>query len=147
MQVRANFEKDSPEAIKGLMAVEMAVRKFPIERSLIELINLRSSQINGCAFCIDLHTADARKAGEDERRLSAVVAWRETPFFTPRERAALAWAEALTLVSHTQVSDELYDELSVHFEPKELVELSVAITTINTWNRLGVAFRKMPKAS
>jgi AhpD family alkylhydroperoxidase len=146
MQVRANFEKDSPDAIKALMGVEMAVRKFPIERSLIELINLRSSQINGCAFCVDMHSADARKAGESERRLSGVVVWRETPFFTPRERAALAWTEALTLVSHNEVSDELYDELSVHFNPQELVDLSVAITTINTWNRLGVAFRKLPKA-
>jgi AhpD family alkylhydroperoxidase len=145
MQVRANFEKDSPEAIKALMALEMSIRKFPIERSLIELINLRTSQINGCAFCVDLHTSDARKAGEDERRLSGVVAWRETPFFTPRERAALAWTEALTLVSENRVPDELYDELSVHFDRKDLVELSVAITTINTWNRLGVAFRKMPK--
>ena len=146
MQVRANFEKDSPDAIKALMAMEMAVRKFPIERSLIELINLRSSQINGCAFCVDMHTADARKAGETDRRLAGVVVWRESPFFTPRERAALAWTEALTLVSQRHVSDELYDELSVHFNAQELVDLSVAITTINTWNRLGVAFRKLPKA-
>lgn len=145
MQTRANFEKDSPEAIKALMVLEMAVRKFSLERSLIELINLRSSQINGCAFCVDMHTADARKAGEAERRLSGVVVWRETPFFTPRERAALAWTEALTMISRHDVTDALYDELSVHFNAQELVELSVAITMINTWNRLGIAFQKMPK--
>ncbi|POA31520.1 MULTISPECIES: carboxymuconolactone decarboxylase family protein [unclassified Pseudomonas] len=146
MQSRVDFYTASPDALKAMIALESAVTKLPLEKSLIELVKLRASQINGCAFCVDMHTADARKGGETERRLYAVSVWRETPFFTPRERAALAWTEALTRISETHAPDEDYALLSAEFDAKEMVDLSVAITTINAWNRLAVGFRKMPQA-
>ncbi|MCE0464303.1 MULTISPECIES: carboxymuconolactone decarboxylase family protein [Pseudomonas] len=146
MQPRIDFYTASPEAFKAMMALETAVSKLGLEKSLLELVKLRASQINGCAFCIDMHTADARKDGETERRLYAVTAWREAPFFTGRERAALAWTEALTRVSETHAPDADYELLSQHFNPKEMVDLTVAINTINGWNRLAVGFRKMPEA-
>jgi AhpD family alkylhydroperoxidase len=145
MQPRIDFYTASPDALKAMIALETAVSKLPLEKSLIELVKLRASQINGCAFCVDMHTADARKGGETERRLYAVSVWRETPFFTPRERAALAWTESLTLLSQTLAPDEDYELLSVQFTPKEMVDLTVAISTINSWNRLAVGFRKMPQ--
>jgi AhpD family alkylhydroperoxidase len=146
MQPRIDFYTASPDALKAMIALETAVSKLPLEKSLIELVKLRASQINGCAFCVDMHTADARKGGETERRLYAVSVWRETPFFTPRERAALAWTESLTLLSQTHAPDEDYELLSAQFAPKEMVDLTVAISTINSWNRLAVGFRKMPQA-
>ncbi|ROM96827.1 carboxymuconolactone decarboxylase family protein [Pseudomonas brassicacearum] len=146
MQSRVDFYTASPDALKAMIALESAVTKLPLEKSLIELVKLRASQINGCAFCVDMHTADARKGGETERRLYAVSVWRETPFFTPRERAALAWTEALTRISETHAPDEDYALLSDEFDAREMVDLSVAITTINAWNRLAVGFRKMPQA-
>ncbi|MCG6573303.1 carboxymuconolactone decarboxylase family protein [Pseudomonas sp. AF32] len=146
MQPRIDFYTASPEAFKAMMALETAVSKLGLEKSLLELVKLRSSQINGCAFCIDMHTADARKDGETERRLYAVTAWREAPFFTGRERAALAWTEALTRLSETHAPDADYELLSQHFNPKEMVDLTVAINAINGWNRLAVGFRKMPEA-
>ena len=146
MQSRVDFYTASPDALKAMIALESAVTKLPLEKSLIELVKLRASQINGCAFCVDMHTADARKAGETERRLYAVSVWRETPFFTPRERAALAWTEALTRISETHAPDEDYALLSAEFDAREMVDLSVAITTINAWTRLAVGFRKMPQA-
>ncbi|VVO18934.1 carboxymuconolactone decarboxylase family protein [Pseudomonas fluorescens] len=146
MQPRIDFYAASPDALKAMIALETAVTKLPLEKTLIELVKLRASQINGCAFCVDMHTADARKGGETERRLYAVSVWRETPFFTPRERAALAWTESLTLLSETHAPDEDYAQLSAEFDAKEMVDLTVAITTINAWNRLAVGFRKMPQA-
>ncbi|MNF46263.1 Carboxymuconolactone decarboxylase family protein [compost metagenome] len=146
MQPRIDFYTASPEALKAMITLEGAVSKLPLEKSLIELVKLRASQINGCAFCVDMHTADARKSGETERRLYAVSVWRETPFFTPRERAALAWTESLTLLSQTHAPDEDYEQLSAEFDAREMVDLTVAITTINAWNRLAVGFRKMPQA-
>ncbi|AJO79686.1 MULTISPECIES: carboxymuconolactone decarboxylase family protein [Pseudomonas] len=146
MQPRIDFYTASPDALKAMMALETAVSKLPLEKPLIELVKLRASQINGCAFCVDMHTADARKAGETERRLYAVAVWREAPFFTDRERAALAWTEALTRVSETHAPDADYELLSSQFSPSEQVDLSLAIATINSWNRLAVGFRKMPKA-
>ncbi|EUB75969.1 alkylhydroperoxidase like protein, AhpD family [Pseudomonas sp. GM41(2012)] len=145
MQPRIDFYTASPDALKAMIALETAVSKLPLEKTLIELVKLRASQINGCAFCVDMHTADARKGGETERRLYAVSVWRETPFFTPRERAALAWTESLTLLSQTHAPDEDYELVSAQFTPKEMVDLSVAISTINSWNRLAVGFRKMPQ--
>lgn len=145
MKPRIDFYTASPDALKAMIALETAVSKLPLEKNLIELVKLRTSQINGCAFCLDMHSADARKGGEDERRLATLSAWRETPFFTPRERAALAWAESLTLLSHTHAPDEDFNALAAEFSPKEQVDLSVAIATINSWNRLAVGFRKMPK--
>jgi AhpD family alkylhydroperoxidase len=145
MQPRIDFYTASPDALKAMIALDTAVSKLPLEKPLIELVKLRASQINGCAFCIDMHTADARKAGETERRLYAVSVWRETPFFTPRERAALAWTESLTQLSQTHAPDEDYELAAAQFTPKELVDLTVAICTINSWNRLAVGFRKMPQ--
>ncbi|WP_338919837.1 carboxymuconolactone decarboxylase family protein [Pseudomonas silesiensis] len=145
MQPRIDFYTASPDALKAMIALDTAVSKLPLEKPLIELVKLRASQINGCAFCVDMHTADARKAGETERRLYAVSVWRETPFFSPRERAALAWTESLTQLSQTHASDEDYELASAQFTPKELVDLTVAICTINSWNRLAVGFRKMPQ--
>ncbi|BAV76272.1 alkylhydroperoxidase AhpD family core domain protein [Pseudomonas chlororaphis subsp. aurantiaca] len=146
MQPRIDFYTASPDALKAMIALETAVSKLPLEKSLIELVKLRASQINGCAFCVDMHTADARKSGETERRLYAVSVWRETPFFTDRERAALAWTESLTRVSETHAPDADYVLLSSQFSPSEQVDLSLAIATINSWNRLAVGFRKMPQA-
>ncbi|EJL01896.1 MULTISPECIES: carboxymuconolactone decarboxylase family protein [Pseudomonas] len=146
MQPRIDFYTASPEALKAMIALETAVSKLGLEKPLLELVKLRSSQINGCAFCIDMHTADARKDGETERRLYAVTAWREAPFFTPRERAALAWTEALTRLSDTHAPDADFELLNQHFTAKEMVDLTVAINTINGWNRLAVGFRKMPEA-
>ncbi|AUG03242.1 MULTISPECIES: carboxymuconolactone decarboxylase family protein [Pseudomonas] len=146
MQPRIDFYTASPDALKAMIALETAVSKLPLEKSLIELVKLRASQINGCAFCVDMHTADARKSGETERRLYAVSVWREAPFFTDRERAALAWTESLTRVSETHAPDADYELLSSQFSPSEQVDLSLAIATINSWNRLAVGFRKMPQA-
>ena len=146
MTARANFYTASPDAMKAMVALETAVGKLGLEPSLLELVKLRASQINGCAFCVDTHTTDARKAGETERRLHGVLVWRETPFFTPREQAALAWTEALTQVSTTHAPDADYELVKEHFSDKEQVDLTLAIITINAWNRFGVGFRKMPAA-
>ncbi len=146
MQSRADFYTASPDAMKAMMALENAVSKLSLEKSLLELVKLCSSQINGCAFCIDMHTADAIKDGETPRRLFAVTAWREAPFFSERERAALLWTESLTQLSLTHAPDEDYEVVAAQFSPKELVDLTVAINTINGWNRLAVGFRKLPQA-
>jgi len=128
-----------------MLALEMAVRKnSKLDPSLIELVKMRSSQINGCAYCIDMHSKDARAAGETEQRLYALNAWRETPFFSDRERAALAWTEAVTLVSEGHVPDEVYAEASKQFYEEELVNLTMAVVAINGWNRLAIAFRAVP---
>jgi AhpD family alkylhydroperoxidase len=112
-----------------------------LERSLFELVKIRASQVNGCAYCIDMHTKDARLAGETEQRLYALSAWRETPFFTDRERAALEWTEAVTRVAETHVPDEIHERVSMHFDEAELVALTFAVVVINGWNRLAVSFR------
>jgi AhpD family alkylhydroperoxidase len=127
-----------------MIGLEKAVSKLGLEPRLLDLVKLRASQINGCAFCVDMHSSDLRKAGESERRVYAVAVWRETPFFTERERAALAWTEAITRVSETHAPDEDYELLRSHFNDKEMVDLTLAIVTINGWNRLAVGFRKMP---
>jgi AhpD family alkylhydroperoxidase len=144
MQQRLDFYKASPAAIKALMAVEDAIGKSSIDRHLADLVRLRASQINGCAFCVDMHTADARKAGETDRRLATVVVWRETPFFTDRERAALEWTEALTLVSHDHVPDAVWEAVRPHFTDAELVDLTLLVSAINAWNRFAISFRKTP---
>ena len=146
MESRLDFYKASPEAIKAMIAFSAAAEKLGIEHSLLELVKLRASQINGCAFCIDMHSADARKAGETERRLYAVTAWRETPFFTPRERAALAWTEAVTQISTHGAPDDVYAALDAQFTQKEQMDLTLAISMTNGWNRLAISFRKMPDA-
>jgi AhpD family alkylhydroperoxidase len=127
-----------------MYGLENYVRHCGLESSLLELVRLRASQINGCAFCIDMHTKDARAAGETEQRLYEVSVWEETPFFTERERAALAWTEAVTRVSETRVPDEVYELARQHFSEKELADLTMAIVAINGWNRLAISFRKIP---
>ncbi|CAB3700534.1 carboxymuconolactone decarboxylase family protein [Paraburkholderia rhynchosiae] len=144
MQERLDFYKASPAAIKAMLGVEERIGKSAIEKSLAHLVRLRASQINGCAFCVDMHTTDARKGGETDRRLATVVTWRETPFFTDRERAALEWTEAVTLVSHGHVPDAVWEIVRPHFSDEELVDLTLLISAINAWNRFAISFRKMP---
>jgi AhpD family alkylhydroperoxidase len=115
-----------------------------LDHSLFELVKIRASQMNGCAYCLDMHTKDARLAGETEQRIYALNAWRETPFFTDRERAALEWTEAVTRVGDTHVPDEIYERVAAHFDEKELVALTFGVIVINSWNRLAVSFRAVP---
>lgn len=144
MEQRLDFYKANPSAIKALIGVEERIGKSALEKSLTELVRLRASQINGCAYCVDMHTTDARNGGETERRLATVVVWRETPFFTDRERAALEWTEALTLVSLDHVPDAVWTAVRPHFSDAELVDLTLLISAINAWNRFAIAFRKLP---
>jgi AhpD family alkylhydroperoxidase len=146
MEQRLDFYKASPEAIKALVALEVAIGKRGLDPMLVNLVKLRASQINGCAYCVDSHSSDARKAGETERRVYAVAAWRESPFFTDRERAALAWTESLTLLSETHAPDADFAGLRQQFSETEMVDLSLVIGAINIWNRFGVGFRKIPAA-
>src|SRR5260221_5911786 len=146
MEQRLNFYKASPDAAKALMALETSLPRLSIEPLLIDLVKLRASQINGCAYCVDLHSRDARKKGETERRLYAVAVWRETPFFTPRERAAFAWTEALTRLADTHAPDEAYAEIRSAFSEQESADLTLVIGTINIWNRFGVGYRLSPAA-
>ena len=131
----------SPEAMRAQLGLEAYVRSSSLEHSLYELVKLRASMINGCAYCVDMHTKDARQAGETEQRLYAVSVWRETPFFSARERAALAWTDALTDIAHTGVPDALYEQVRTQFSERELVDLTMAVVTINGWNRLAVSLR------
>jgi AhpD family alkylhydroperoxidase len=140
--MRIDYAKVAPGALEAMYGLEKYVRQCGLEPSLLELVKLRASQINGCAFCIDMHTKDARARGETEQRLYAVVVWGDTPFFTERERAALAWTEAVTQVSWQHVPDDVYELVSRHFNEKELVDLTLAIIAINGWNRLSVSFRR-----
>jgi len=144
MQHWRDFNKASPAAINAVPVLEDRIAKSELEKSLVELVRLRASQINGCAYCIDMHTADARKGGEDDRRLATLQVWRETPFFTAREQAALAWTEAVTLVSQDHVPDAVWEAVRPHFSDAELVDLTLLISAINTWNRFAIAFRKTP---
>lgn len=145
MQPRMNPYKAAPDAIAAVTALEQYVQKSGIEPTLLHLIKTRASQINGCAFCINMHTHEARAHGESEERLYLLDAWREAPLYTDRECAALAWTEALTLVSETHVPDDVYEEARRHFSEEELVKLTVAIGTINTWNRIAISFRSVPQ--
>lgn len=140
---RIDFYAAAPDAMKAMMAMEVAIGKLGLEPSLIELIKLRASQLNGCAYCVDLHATDMRKHGEGERRIHGVSVWREAPFYTPRERAALAWTEALTLLAQTHAPDSDYALLAEQFTPAEMVAVTMAVNAINSWNRFGVGFRKM----
>ncbi len=144
MQERLNYSNVYPEAFQTMLQLEKFTSASGIEPSLYELIKTRASQINRCAYCLDMHTKDARKQGETEQRLYALSAWRETPFFSDRERAALEWTEALTLISENEVSDALYDAVRKYFDEKEIVALTMAIIAINGWNRLAISFRTVP---
>lgn len=145
MSKRMNYYTAAPEAMKAMMAAEKAVGETSLPKTLRELVKLRASQINGCAFCVDMHAADLQKEGIDTRKLMAVSVWRETPFFTEQERAALLWAETLTRVAENHVPDEVYQQAITHFSEKELAELTFVIGIINAWNRFGVAFAVHPK--
>ncbi|MGV8139946.1 MAG: carboxymuconolactone decarboxylase family protein [Mangrovibacterium sp.] len=144
MKARLNYSEAAPNSIKGMLELEKYVHGSGLERTLYELVKTRASQINGCAYCIDMHTKDARKAGETEQRLYALNAWRETPFYTERERAALAWTEALTLISENDVPESLYKATREYFNEAEIVALTMAIIAINGWNRLAISFRAVP---
>lgn len=141
---RLEYTSVAPDGFQAMLGLEQYARNASIEHSLLELVKTRASQLNGCAFCLDMHTKDARAAGETEQRLYALPAWEETPFYTERERAALAWTEAVTLVAESRVPDSVYEQARQHFSEKELVDLTLAIVTINGWNRLAVSFRKTP---
>ena len=127
-----------------MLALNKFAEESGLEHTLLELVKIRASQINGCAFCIDMHTIDARAAGESEQRIYLLDAWRESPFYTDRERAALAWAEALTLISETHVPDDVYEDARRYFSEEELVKLTWAVVVINGWNRVCIAFRSEP---
>lgn len=141
MTQRLDYKKASPQGFGAMVALEGHVRASGLEHSLLELVKTRASQINGCAFCLDMHTKDARAAGETEQRLYLLPAWRETDFYTARERAALAWTEAVTRLGEHGVPDEVYAEARRHFGEREIVDLTLAIVAINGWNRLSIAFR------
>lgn len=141
MTERLGCQKASPGAFHAMLHLEEFVRECGLERSLLELVKTRVSQINGCAYCLDMHTKDARAGGETEQRLYLLAAWRETAFYTARERAALAWAEAVTQLAGHDVPDALYEDVRRQFDDKALVDLTMAIIAINGWNRLAVPFR------
>lgn len=141
MTPRIDLFKSAPDAIKAMMGLETYVRASGLPASLMELVKMRASQLNGCAFCLDMHARDARKHGESEQRLYLLSAWRESPLFSDSERAALAWTEALTRLPDTGVPDATYDDLTRHFSEAEIVRLSMLIVAINGWNRLNVGVR------
>ena len=144
MQSRLDAQKVAPGVYEAMLALETHVHRSGLEPSLLELVRMRASQINGCAYCLDMHSKDARARGESEQRLYALNAWRETPFFTDRERAALAWTEAITLISQGHAPDEVYAEAKAQFTEAELANLTLAIVSINGWNRLAIGFRAVP---
>ena len=144
MQSRMEYLKVAPGVSQAMSQLERQVHESGLEAPLLELVKTRASQINGCAFCLDMHTKDARAHGETEQRLYALSAWRETPFYTDRERAALAWTEAVTLVAETHVPDDVYEQARAQFSEQELANLTLAIVAINGWNRLAISFRTVP---
>ncbi|MFI7856524.1 MULTISPECIES: carboxymuconolactone decarboxylase family protein [Pseudomonas] len=144
MNDRIEWAKHSPQAYKAMVGLEQALAQSGLENSLLELVRLRASQINGCAYCVNVHANDARKAGETEARLQTLCVWQETPYFSARERAALAWLECLTRLPERGAPQAEYQALHAHFEPTEVVNLTFAIATINAWNRFGVGFAMAP---
>lgn len=144
METRFFMEKVNPKGYTAMLELEKYLMSTSIDKKLKELIKIRASQINGCAFCIDMHTKDARKIGETEQRIYALNAWRETPFFTPEERAVLALTEAITLVTEGHVPDDVYNDVRRYFDETKTAEIIMAIVTINAWNRIGISTRKMP---
>jgi AhpD family alkylhydroperoxidase len=144
MAERIDSSKVAPGAYRAMFGLEKYVRESGLELSLLDLVKLRASQINGCAYCLDMHWKDARARGESEQRLYSLDAWRETSYYTQRERAALAWTEALTLIAATHVPDDLYEQVRQHFREEELVNLTLAVVAINGWNRLAISFRTEP---
>jgi AhpD family alkylhydroperoxidase len=144
VEERLDYGKVAPGAMRAMNALSSYIKTTDLEQPLLELVRLRASQINGCAYCVDMHTKDARIAGETEQRLYALTVWKETPFFTDRERAALLWTESLTLISENHVPDEIYNQVRQQFSEKELVDLTLAVVLINGWNRFAIPFRDVP---
>jgi AhpD family alkylhydroperoxidase len=143
MAQRINYAKLAPSGIAALEALQSHVDDSGLDHALLELVKTRASQLNACAYCIDMHTKDARAAGESEQRLYGLSAWREAPYYSERERTALAWTEAVTQI-HGDIGDELFEPLRAHFSDKEVVDLTLAVIAINSWNRLAVSFRTLP---
>ena len=141
MKPRIDHARAAPRALQAMLGLQAFVNDSGLEHSLLELVKMRASQINGCAYCLDMHFKDARAAGETEQRLYLLDAWREAPFYSPRERAALEWTEALTLLTDGHVPDAVYDAVREHFSEEELANLTLAVVAINGWNRINVAFR------
>jgi len=144
MKARIELMRVNPAAVQAVLGLERHVRQSGLDPKLLDLVRMRASQINGCAYCLDMHSKDASANGETEQRLHGLAAWRETPYYSTRERAALEWTEALTLVSETRVPDEVYERVRVQFSEEELVNLSLAIVSINGFNRLNIAARTVP---
>ncbi|HEU5369238.1 MAG TPA: carboxymuconolactone decarboxylase family protein [Ktedonobacterales bacterium] len=139
-----SYSKAAPGVYKAMLGLESYLRECGLEANLLDLVKVRASQINGCAFCLDMHSKDLRAGGESEQRLYLLDAWRESPFYTERERAALAWTEAVTLLEHKQVPDEVYEQARRSFSEKELADLTLALVAINGWNRLNISFQTVP---
>jgi AhpD family alkylhydroperoxidase len=146
MQPRLNYREIAPDGFKAMAGLEQYLRRSSIEPALLHLVKLRASQINGCAYCIDMHSKDARRGGETEQRLYCLSAWRECPFYSDRERAAFEWTEAVTLITDGHVPDEVFERVRPHFSDKELVDLNYAVAAINAWNRIAIPFRSVPEA-
>jgi AhpD family alkylhydroperoxidase len=144
MQPRVDYRRYAPDAVKSMLALEKYLAESGLDPKLVHLVKMRASQINGCAYCLDMHSIDARAAGESEQRLYTLDAWREAPFFTDRERAALAWAESLTLIAQTHAPDDVYEDMRKHFTEKEIVDLTFVVGAINLWNRLAISSRAVP---
>src|SRR4030095_4864486 len=144
MKARIDLMHVNPGVIQAMFGLERQIRHSGLEHTLLDLVRMRASQINGCGYCLDMHRKDARANGETEQRLYGLDAWRETPYYSARERAALEWTEALTLVSETHVPDDVYERVREQFSQDELVHLSLAIVSINGWNRLNIAARTVP---
>ena len=144
MQSRFNYAKLSSGGYQAMLGIEKYLAQCGLEEGLLHLVKLRVSQINGCAFCLDMHWKDLRAIGENEQRLYSLDAWRECPYYTDRERSALAWAEAVTLITDDHASDAAYEEANMHLSDKELSDLTFAIATINAWNRLAISSRTIP---
>jgi AhpD family alkylhydroperoxidase len=139
--MRVDYATAFPDGFKAMLGLEKAVRGSGLEPELLELVKLRASQLNGCAYCLDMHSKDARAQGEDEQRLHVLAAWREAPFYSPRERAALAWCESLTLLPETGAPDDVFAEVDAEFSAEEISALTFQIVAINGWNRLAVGMR------
>jgi AhpD family alkylhydroperoxidase len=144
MKQRMELQKTEPAAYQAMLELENYVNKSGLDKKIISLIKIRASQINRCAFCIDMHTKDARKNGETEQRIYALNAWRETPFFNPEENAVLNLTEAITLLSENHISDEIYQEVSHYFTPNEIAKILMTIVTINAWNRIVITTKMVP---
>src|SRR5579864_8725966 len=144
MKARIDLMHVNPGVVQAMLGLERQVRQAGFDNKLLELVRMRASQLNGCAYCLDMHSKDARAEGETEQRLYGLSAWREAPYYTDRERAALEWTEAVTLISRDQVPDEVYERVRRQFSEAELVNLTLAVIAINSWNRLAIACRAVP---